>query len=76
MKRSLRLALILSPAVLLPFQPTWSLVYFIFLALVALGKVLYYTVNFNNCKEDAEMLKSEIREAKIDLAKKGFNNKL
>lgn len=66
--------IILSPVVILAalVDPLWGLFYIMFLGLSGLGKVVYAALNFNDCESDAESLKKEIVEAKVDLAKKGF----
>lgn len=74
-KRSLRLAIILSPALVacIIFGPVASLLYIILLGIAAFGKVLYLSSTFNDCQSAAESLKKEIVEARLDLSRKGFN---
>lgn len=74
-KRSTRLAIILSPSVILLTliaEPLWALYYIIFLGIFSLAKVFYYSLTFNNCEQASNSLKKEIIEAKMGLAKKGF----
>lgn len=75
MRRSLRLALILSPVLTatLTFRLEYGLLYIVLLGLLALSKVIYYSLTFNDCKSASESLKKEIVEARTGLAKKGFN---
>lgn len=75
MKRSLRLALILSPVIMatLLFKLDYGILYIVCLGLFALSKVIYYSLTFNDCKTASESLRKEIIEARADLAKKGFN---
>lgn len=75
MKRSLRLALILSPALIAGSMLgiEYSLLYIVLLGLFALGKVIYYSLTFNDCQSASESLRKEIKEARGDLAKRGFN---
>lgn len=75
MRRSVRLASILSPTLLLGvlYGVNWSIIYILCLGFLALGKVLYYSMTFNDCHEASESLLKEIVEARIDLTKRGFN---
>lgn len=74
MKRKTRLAIILSPAIILTLSMSfyYALVYIIALGLFSLAKVVYYSLKFNDCKAASESLKKEVIDAKKDLAKKGF----
>lgn len=74
MRRSVRLAVILFPAIILgaSWGSLWALYYIILLGVLSLTKVIYYSLTFNNCELASESLKKEIIEARIGLAKKGF----
>lgn len=69
------MALIVSPVFILGLlvKLEYSFLYIVLVGLFALSKVLYYSLTFNNCTKAAEELKKEIKEARIDLTKKGFN---
>lgn len=76
MRRSVRLVLMFSPAIVLSliFQDLkWLLIYPLLVAAVSGAKVIRGVLKFNDCQRDSELLKKEIIEAKTDLARKGFN---
>jgi len=74
-RRSIRAAAIFSPMPILSviLGLNWGLLYVVCFAILALAKVLYLSLTFNDCKTAAESLKKEIAEARVDLAKRGFN---
>lgn len=74
MRRSVRLALILSPLFVLGLTngPEWSIYYIIILGLFALGRVIHGALTFNDCHEASVSLRKEIQEARVGLASKGF----
>lgn len=51
------------------FLPVYAIVLF---GLGCLALLVYRTVTFNDCPEAAEELRKQIKEARVDLAAKGF----
>ena len=75
MRRSTRLALIISPAFVLSIlfgDYKWIFIYLVIVATLSGAKVTHGVLKFNDCSKDAEALRKEIIEAKTDLTKKGF----
>lgn len=74
MRRSIRLALILSPLLVLGLTNgiEWSIYYIIVLAIFALSRVIHGALTFNDCHEASVSLRKEIEEARVGLASKGF----
>lgn len=77
MKRSARFCIILAPIAFTSILGlTWGLAYIILFGLLALSKVLYLSITFNDCRSAAKSLKEEIMEARSDLSSKGITTKL
>lgn len=57
---------------MMQFDVISRLCYFVSPQIYAVTTVLYRTLTFNDCKEAADELKREIKEARADLRTKGM----